>query len=49
MEPDLVILDEFQRFRDLLDLKTGGEAAETGARVLQPVRRAGAFALRNTV
>ena len=28
LEPDLVILDEFQRFRDLLDLKTGGEAAE---------------------
>ncbi len=28
LEPDLVILDEFQRFRDLLDVKTGGEAAE---------------------
>ena len=28
LEPDLVILDEFQRFRDLLDKKTGGEAAE---------------------
>lgn len=28
LEPDLVILDEFQRFRDLLDLGTGGEAAE---------------------
>ena len=28
LEPDLVILDEFQRFRDLLDEKTGGEAAE---------------------
>ena len=27
LEPDLVILDEFQRFRDLLDAKTG-EAAE---------------------
>ena len=27
LEPDLVILDEFQRFRDLLDVKTG-EAAE---------------------
>ena len=28
LEPDLVILDEFQRFRDLLDIRTGGEAAE---------------------
>ena len=28
LEPDLVILDEFQRFRNLLDVKTGGEAAE---------------------
>ena len=28
LEPDLAILDEFQRFRDLLDAKTGGEAAE---------------------
>ena len=28
LEPDLVILDEFQRFKDLLDVKTGGEAAE---------------------
>ena len=28
LEPDLVILDEFQRFRDLLDEETGGEAAE---------------------
>ena len=28
LEPDLVILDEFQRFRELLDVKTGGEAAE---------------------
>ena len=28
LEPDLVILDEFQRFRDLLDVKTGGDAAE---------------------
>ena len=28
LEPDLVILDEFQRFRDLLDTETGGEAAE---------------------
>ncbi len=28
LEPDLVILDEFQRFRDLLDRDTGGEAAE---------------------
>lgn len=28
LEPDLVILDEFQRFRDLLDKETGGEAAE---------------------
>ena len=28
LEPDLVILDEFQRFRDLLDVKTGGAAAE---------------------
>ena len=28
LQPDLVILDEFQRFRDLLDVKTGGEAAE---------------------
>ena len=28
LQPDLVILDEFQRFRDLLDFKTGGEAAE---------------------
>ncbi|MCY4114839.1 MAG: helicase-related protein [Chloroflexi bacterium] len=28
LEPDLVILDEFQRFRDLLDVKTGSEAAE---------------------
>ena len=27
LEPDLVILDEFQRFKDLLDVKTG-EAAE---------------------
>ena len=28
LEPDLVILDEFQRFRNLLNVKTGGEAAE---------------------
>ena len=28
LEPDLVILDEFQRFRDLLDENTGGDAAE---------------------
>ncbi|MYG81050.1 MAG: hypothetical protein F4187_04470, partial [Gemmatimonadetes bacterium] len=28
LEPDLVILDEFQRFRNLLDVKKGGEAAE---------------------
>ena len=28
LEPDLVILDEFQRFRDLLDRRTGGPAAE---------------------
>ena len=28
LEPDLVILDEFQRFRDLLNVKTGGDAAE---------------------
>ena len=28
LEPDLVILDEFQRFRDLLDVKTGAGAAE---------------------
>jgi Helicase conserved C-terminal domain len=28
LEPDLVILDEFQRFRYLLDLKCGGPAAE---------------------
>jgi hypothetical protein len=42
LEPDLVILDEFQRFRHLLDVDDGGEAAELahqlfeygGARVL---------------
>ena len=28
LQPDLVILDEFQRFRDLLNVETGGEAAE---------------------
>nr|WP_221377001.1 DEAD/DEAH box helicase [Actinoplanes polyasparticus] len=28
LEPDLVILDEFQRFRTLLDPELGGEAAE---------------------
>ena len=28
LDPDLVILDEFQRFRDLLDVKAGGDAAE---------------------
>ena len=28
LEPDLVILDEFQRFRDLLDINTGREDAE---------------------
>lgn len=28
LEPDLVILDEFQRFRHLLDPETGGDAAE---------------------
>ena len=28
LEPDLVILDEFQRFRYLLDLESGGPAAE---------------------
>lgn len=28
LEPDLIILDEFQRFRHLLDPDTGGEAAE---------------------
>lgn len=31
LEPDLVILDEFQRFRALLDKDTGGEAAELAA------------------
>ena len=35
LEPDLVILDEFQRFRDLLDVKTGGEAAELAHDFLQ--------------
>lgn len=28
LEPDLIILDEFQRFRHLLNIETGGEAAE---------------------
>ena len=28
LDPDLVILDEFQRFKDLLDVEVGGEAAE---------------------
>ena len=28
LEPDLIILDEFQRFRNLLHVETGGEAAE---------------------
>ncbi len=28
LEPDLVILDEFQRFKHLLDIRQGGEAAE---------------------
>ena len=28
LEPDVVILDEFQRFKSLLDPETGGEAAE---------------------
>jgi hypothetical protein len=28
LEPDLVILDEFQRFRNLLDRDSGGEAAD---------------------
>ena len=28
LEPDLVILDEFQRFKSLLDPRTGGDAAE---------------------
>ena len=28
LQPDLVILDEFQRFRDLLDVETSSEAAE---------------------
>lgn len=28
LEPDLVILDEFQRFRHLLDRQNGGEAAD---------------------
>lgn len=28
LEPDLVILDEFQRFRHLLDVNEGGEAAQ---------------------
>ena len=28
LDPDLVILDEFQRFKDLLDVAIGGEAAE---------------------
>jgi hypothetical protein len=28
LEPDLIILDEFQRFRHLLDLEDGGPAAE---------------------
>ena len=28
LDPDLVILDEFQRFKDLLDVDIGGEAAE---------------------
>jgi len=28
LEPDLVILDEFQRFRHLLDVEQGGESAE---------------------
>jgi hypothetical protein len=28
LEPDLIILDEFQRFRHLLDVEVGGESAE---------------------
>ena len=28
LEPDLIILDEFQRFRELLDRSNGSEAAE---------------------
>lgn len=28
LEPDLIILDEFQRFRHLLDVEQGGESAE---------------------
>ena len=28
LEPDLIILDEFQRFRHLLDVEAGGEAAQ---------------------
>jgi hypothetical protein len=33
LEPDLVILDEFQRFRHLLDLERGGPAAELARRL----------------
>src|SRR5664279_2733616 len=45
LEPDLVILDEFQRFRHLLDLENGGDAAELAHHLLslihisEPTRR----------
>lgn len=35
LEPDLVILDEFQRFKYLLDRKEGGEAAELAHHLFQ--------------
>lgn len=41
VRPDLVILDEFQRFRDLLD-PDADEADEAAARLLQAIRGGGA-------
>lgn len=35
LQPDLVILDEFQRFRQLLDEESGGEAAQLAAHLFE--------------
>ena len=47
LEPDLVILDEFQRFKDLLD--ADDEGARAGQRDLRSPRREGAAAVGDAV
>ena len=49
LQPDLVILDEFQRFRYLLDLECGGPAAELAHHLFDYPSRSGAAAVRHAV